>query len=232
MVERDDVSVEDAPRDAPRELGVAEHVFRATWAAEYAGYLTEAAKQLRLTAMQAEKICSQALTSRQAPQLASWVDLEPEEHRLAVKALSMSHASALLSLLAIEIALKGWQTLDRRQHARDHDLQRLFDSLNTETKAHLKELGPEVTKTLEKHHKGFVSLRYQFEELGKSKGVVTPKPSDPLHTAVTRIVEALMEEPRVQQVATRANTLLRSRGRPNTKKKNTQLRKRRRSERG
>ncbi len=203
MVERDDVSVEDTPRDASRELGVAQHVFRAMWAAANAEYMAEAAKKLRQTAMQAEESCSQARTNRQAPPLTSLADLEPEERWLALRARSMSHASALLSLLAIEIALKGWQILDGRKHARHHDLQRLFNSLNTETQAHLEELGPEVTETLSTHRKGFVSLRYPFEELGKSKGVVTPKPSDPLHTAVTRIVEDLMEEPRVQQVATR-----------------------------
>ncbi len=232
MVERDDVSAKDAPRDAPRELGVADHVFRAMCAAAYAGYMTEAAQELQQTAREAEKNCSQARTNRQAPPLTSRADLEPKELRLALRARSMSHASALLSLLAIEIALKGWQILDCGKHTRGHDLQCLFDSLNTETQAHLKELGPEVTETLSTHRKGFVSLRYQFEELGKSKGVVIPKPSDPLHTAVTRIVEDLKIEPRVQQVAARANTLSRSRGRPNTKKKNTQLRKRRRSERG
>ena len=183
LVERDDVS--------------------AMWAAEYAGDMTEAAKQLQQTAREAEKSCSQALTSRQAPKLTSLDELEPEERELALRARSMSHASALLSLLAIEIALKGWQILDCGKHTRGHDLQCLFDSLKTETKAHLKELCPEVTETLSNHPNGFVSLRYQFEELGKSKGVVPPKPSDPLHTAVTRIVEDLMEEPRVQQVATR-----------------------------
>ena len=231
MVERDDVSVEDTPRDAPRELGVDKDVFRARWAAEYAGYMTEAAKLRRPTAMQAEE-SFQALTNRQAPPSTSPDELVPEERRLRDKARSMSHACALLSLLAIEIALKGWQILDCGQHARDHDLQVLFDSLKTETRAHLEKLGPEVTETLKTHPTGFVSLRYQFEELGNSESVVIPKPSDPLHTAATRIVQDLMEEPRVQQVATHANTLLRSRGRPNTKKKNTQLRKRRRSERG
>ena len=92
MVERDDVSVEGAPRDAPRELGVAKHVLSAMWAAEYAWYMTEAAKQLQQPAMDAEKSYSQALTSRQAPKLSSLAELEPEERRLALRARSMSHA--------------------------------------------------------------------------------------------------------------------------------------------
>ena len=185
----------------------------AMWAAEYAWYMTKAAKQLQQTAREAEKSCSQAVTSRQAPKFTSLDEWEPEELELALRARSMGHASALLSLLAIEIALKGWQILDCGKHTRGHNLQRLFDSLKTETKAHLEELGPEVTETLKKHRKGFVSLRYPFEELGKSKGVSIPKPNDPLHTAVTRIVEDLIKEPRVQQVATRARAVAQTRRR-------------------
>ena len=136
--------------------------------------------------------------------MTSPAELESEERQLVAKARSMGHASALLSLLAIEIALKGYQIRDRGRHTHAHDLQCLFDSLNTETKTRLKEIGPEVPETLSKHCIGFVSLRYQFEELGNSTGVGIPKARDPLHTAATRIVEALMEEPSVRQVAARA----------------------------
>ena len=111
----------------------------------------------------------------------------------------MSHASALLALLGTEIALKGYQILDKGKHEQHHDLGRLFDSLNTETKAHLSELGPEVAATLQERPKGFVSLRYQFEDLGKGRPVTVPRPDDALHEAAAMVVEALIGELRVQQ---------------------------------
>ena len=166
----------------------------AAWAAEYAGYLTTAAEHLRQTAKQAEDRCVEALIKRKALHVTSQDELEPEELRLAAKARSMSHASALLALLAIEIALKGYQIRDKGERTRGHDLQCLFDTLNKETKARLEELGPEVEKTLKKYRKGFVSLRYQFEELGNLKKVSIPRPSDPSHKAATRIVDALIED--------------------------------------
>lgn len=201
LEKQDGVSVEDAPQ----ELGVADDVFRAAWAAECAGYLTEAAEHLRQTAMQEVERCSESLGNRQAPQT-SWDDLEPEELRLAVRARSMSHASALLSLFALEIALKGYQIRDCGQHSRDHDLQRLFDSLNSETRTRLEELGPEVPETIKKHHDAFCSLRYQFEKLGDSRRVTIPKPVDPLHGVARTMVEALAQEPDVREVAARAGS--------------------------
>ena len=43
------------------------------------------------------------------------------------------------------------------------------------------------------HRKGFVSLRYPFEELFSLNSVVIPRPSDPLHAVATKIREALIE---------------------------------------
>ncbi len=141
-------------------------------------------------------------------------ELEPEERRLVMRARSTDHASALLSLFAIEVALKAYQILDRGQHEPGHDLAKLFNSLNQETKARLKEICPEVTETVTKHRKGFVSLRYQFEELGKSKGVKIPKSTDPLLEVPTKIVNALREEPAIQEVvaAVQAGRTPRGRG--------------------
>ena len=161
--------------------------------------------------MQAEKCCAEALMSRQVQQL-TLVELEPEERRLVARARSMSHASALLSLLGIEIALKGYQIRDCGGHTHTHDLQHLFDSLKSETKSRLEEIGPEVSETLSKHRKGFVSLRYQFEDSGDSRPVVIPRPSDPLHSAAMSIVEALIREPGVQQVAARAGSRAKPQG--------------------
>ena len=112
----------------------------------------------------------------------------------------------LLSLFALEIALKGYQILDCGRHTHDHDLRRLFDSLSSETKTRLKELGPEVPETIEKHHNGFVSLRYQFEEVGDSKRVAIPRAVDPLHGAARTMVEALAQEPSVREVAVHASS--------------------------
>ena len=192
--------------DAPLALRVADDAFRATWAAEFAGYMTEAAEHLRQTAMQAEECCAQALEGRQVPRLRSLDDLEPEELGLVVRARSMSHASALLSLFALEIALKGYQILDCGRHTHDHDLRRLFGSLSSETKRRIKKLGPEVPETIKKHHNGFVSLRYQFEELGDSRRVAIPKAGDPLHGAARTMVEALAQEPVLREVADRAGS--------------------------
>ena len=116
----------------------------------------------------------------------------------------MGHASALLALLGMELALKAYQILDKGQHEHGHDLGRLFDSLNAETKARLSELGPEVAATLQEYPQGFVSLRYQFEELGKGTSVAVPRDDalhydDALHEAVAMVVEALIGELRVQQ---------------------------------
>ena len=138
--------------------------------------------------------------------LTSPAELEPEEHRLFTRARSTGHAGALLSLFAIEVALKAYQIRDRGQHENEHDLRKLFDSLNEETRARLTELCPEVTETVTKHHKGFVSLRYQFEELGKSKGVKIPKSTDPLHGVAKKVAEALREEPAIQDVVAAVRT--------------------------
>lgn len=181
-MERDDVSVKDAPR-------------RAAWAAAYAGYMAEAAYHLQQTAIEAERLCSEALIEEDQGK-----PVGAEGRRLIARTRSMSHASALLALLAIEIALKGYQIRDCGRHQTHHCLQKLFDSLKEETKARLKELGPEVTETLRKYQQGFVSLRYQFEELGNDRSVVIPSPNEPLHEVATQIVEALIEEPCIQQV--------------------------------
>ncbi len=143
----------------------------------------------------------------------SSAELEPEERRLFTSARSTSHAGALLSLFAIEVALKAYQIRDRGQQSKnDHDLARLFESLNEETRARLKELCPEVMETVTKHRKGFVSLRYQFEELGESKGVKIPKATDPLHGVAPQIVEALLEEPAIQEVVAAVRTGRETRG--------------------
>ena len=198
--------------DVPRKLGIADHAFRASWAAEYAGYFAEAAERLRDTATQAEQECYESLRSRGVRRLVSRAELEPEERRLVMRARSTDHAGALLSLFAIEVALKAYQILDRGQHENEHDLAKLFDSLKEETKARLKEVCPEVTETVTKHRKGFVSLRYQFEELGKSKGVKIPKSTDPLHGVPTKIAKALREEPAIQEVVAAVRTGRETRG--------------------
>ncbi len=136
----------------------------------------------------------------------SSAELEPEERRLFASARSTSHAGALLSLFAIEVALKAYQIRDRDKHENEHDLRKLFDSLNEETKARLKDLCPEVTEVVTKHHEGFVALRYQFEELGKSRGVKIPKSTDPLHGVARKIAEALREEPSIQEVVAAVGT--------------------------
>ena len=193
--------------DVPRKLGVADHAFRASWAAEYAGYFAEAAECLRDTATQAEQECYESLSSRGVRPPISRAELEPEERRLLTRARSTDHAGALLlTLFAIEVALKAYQIRDRGQHENEHDLAKLFDSLNEDTKTRLNELCPEVTETVTKHAKGFVSLRYQFEELGKSKGVKIPKSTDPLHGVAKRIAEALREEPAIQEVVAAVRT--------------------------
>ena len=192
--------------DVPRKLGVADCAFRASWAAEYAGYLAEAAESLRDTATQAEQECYESLRSRGVRRLVASAELEPEERRLFTRARSTSHAGALLSLFAIEVALKAYQIRDRGQHENEHDLRKLFDSLNEETKARLRQLCPEVTEAVTKHHKGFVSLRYQFEELGKSKRVKIPKSTDPLHGVAKKITEALREELAIQEVVAAVRT--------------------------
>ncbi len=112
----------------------------------------------------------------------------------------------MLSLFAIEVALKAYQILDRGQHENEHNLAKLFDSLNEATKTRLKELCPEVTDTVTIHAMGFVTLRYQFEELGKSKGVKIPKPTDPLHGVAKKIAETLREEPVIQKVVAAIRT--------------------------
>lgn len=190
--------------DVPRQLGVANHAFRASWAAEYAGYFAEAAERLRDTATQAEQDCYESLRSRGVRAPIRRAVLEPEERRLVTRARSMSHASALLSLFAIEVALKAYQIRDSGQHKSEHDLTKLFNSLKEETRARLKELCPEVTETVTRHRNGFVSHRYQFEELGKSKGVKIPESTDPLHAVAKKIVEALSQEPAIQEVVAAA----------------------------
>ena len=192
--------------DVPRKSGVEDHAFRASWAAEYAGYLAEAAESLRDTATRAERECYESLRSRGVRLPVSPAELEPEERRLFTRARSADHGGALLSLFAIEVALKAYQILDRGQHENEHNLAKLFDSLNEATKTRLKELCPEVTDTVTKHAMGFVTLRYQFEELGESKGVKIPKPTDPLHGVAKKIAETLREEPAIQKVVAAVRT--------------------------
>lgn len=199
--------------DVPRRLGVENHAYRASWAAEYAGYYAEAAESLRDTATQAEQECYESLSSRGVRPPVSLADLEPEERRLFTRARSAGHVSALVSLFAIEVALKAYQIRDKGQHNKnEHDLARLFDSLNGETKKRLVEVCPEVTETVTKHRKGFVALRYQFEELGESKGVSNPKSTDPLHGVAKKIAEALREEPAIQEVVAAVRTGRETRG--------------------
>ena len=198
--------------DVPREFGVEDHVFRASWAAEYAGYFAEAGECLRDTATQAEQECYESLRSRGVRRLVSRAELDPRERRLVTRARSTDHAGALLSLFAIEVALKAYQILDRGKHENGHDLAKLFDSLNDETRARLQDLCPGVTETVTKHHEGFVSLRYQFEELGKSKGVKIPESNDPLHGVAKKLAETLREEPAIQQVVAAVQTGRETRG--------------------
>ena len=192
--------------DVPRKLGVPDHTFRASWAAEYAGYFAEAAECLRNTAEQAVEQCYESLSSRQVQRLTSLAELEPEERRLVTRARSTGHASALLSLFAIEVALKAYQIRDKGDHENEHDLTKLLNSLNEETKARLEELCPAVTETVTKHHKGFVSLRYQFEALGKSEGVTIPETTDPLHEVAKAIAQSLRDEPAIREVVAAART--------------------------
>ena len=193
-------------QDVPRMLGVADDMFRASWAAEYAGYFAEAAESLRDTAEQAEQQCSESLWSRGIRSLTPQTELEPGERRLLTRARSTGHTSALLAVFAIELGLKAYQIRDRGQHQKGHDLRKLFDSLNEETKARLKKLCPEVTETVTKHRDGFVSLRYQFEKLGESKSVQIPKSTDPLYEVATRLAESLREEPAIQELVAAART--------------------------
>ncbi len=189
--------------DVPRELNVADRAFRASWAAEYAGYFAEAAESLRDAAERAEKECSESLGSRGAQHPLSSTELEPEERRLFARARSTGHAGALLSLFAIEVALKAYQILHKGQHDRNqHNLVKLYDSLNDETKARLTTVCPELTEIVTKHRKAFVSLRYQFEDLGKSKGVKIPKPTDPLHEVAKKLAEPLRKERAIQEFVT------------------------------
>ena len=109
-------------------------------------------------------------------------------------------------------AQKPIRSATRGQHENEHNLAKLFDSLNEETKARLKELCPEVTDTVTKHAMGFVTLRYQFEELGESKGVKIPKPTDPLHGVAKKIAEALREESAIQEVVAAVQTGRETRG--------------------
>ena len=180
--------------DAAAARRGADHVFRAAWAAEYAKFMTEAAAHLRQAAMDAEDRCFESLTNRRVGRLTSLDELKPEEHSLVAKTRATSHASALLSLLAIEIALKGYQIRDGHRHMRAHDLLSLFDSLNPETRQRLEALDSELVETLNRHRLGFVSLRYQFEELGNLERVAIPKSTDSLHEVAELVVEALIEE--------------------------------------
>ncbi len=181
--------------DVPRKLGESNHVLRASWAAEFAGYFAEAAERLLDTATQAEQGCYESLKNRGVHRLVSSNECAPEERQLFIRARAAGHAGALLSLFAIELALKAYQIRDCGQHEQEHDLRKLFDSLCEDTKAQLKGLCPEVTETVTKHRKGFVDLRYQFEELGKSKDVKIPKPNDPLHGVAKKITDALRAGP-------------------------------------
>ena len=198
--------------DVPGKLGVADHAFRASWAAEHACYFAEAAECLRDTAQQAEQQCFESLMRRGVDRLPPRDQMEPEERRLIARARATGHAGALLSLFAIEVALKAYQILDMGQHENEHDLAKLFDSLHEETRARVEELCPEVTRTVTTHRNGFVSLRYQFEELGKSKGVKIPKSTDPLHGVAKKIAEALREEPAIQEVVSAVQTGRETRG--------------------
>ena len=196
--------------DVPRKLGVADRAFKASWAAEYAGYFAEAAQCLRDTAEKAEQQCYESLKSRGVQSLPPRSELEPEEGRLVTRARSMGHASALLSLFAIEVALKGYQDREKVQHESGHDLKRLLGSLSRDTKARLRELCPELTDTVTTYRNGFVSLRYQFEELGESKSVTIPRSTDPLHGVAKKIAEALRDEPAIREVVAAAWTVMES----------------------
>ncbi|MXX68815.1 MAG: HEPN domain-containing protein [Gemmatimonadales bacterium] len=196
--------------DGPRKLGDSDLVL--TWAAEFAGYFAEAAESLRDTASQAEQECCESLESRGVQAWGSSTELEPQEHQLFVRARATGHAGALLSLFAIEVALKAYQIRDMGEYEREHDLRKLFDSLNKTTKARLEELCPGVTETVTKHRNGFVSLRYLFEELGKSKRAEIPKSADPLHGVAKKIAEALREEPEIQESVAAGRTSSRSDG--------------------
>ncbi len=69
----------------PEELGIADSAFKASWAAEYAGYFAEAAERLRDTAARAEQECHESLKSRGLRRLRSRAELEPEERRLVTR---------------------------------------------------------------------------------------------------------------------------------------------------
>ena len=148
----------------------------------YAKFVTEAAAHLRLTAMDAEDRCLESLTNRQVRRLPPLDELKPEEHTLVATARATSHASALLSLLAIAIALKGYQIRDRGQHARMHDLLSFVGSLNPETRQRLEALGPRANRnSQEAPSRVCFPTVYQFEELGNMERVAIPKSIDPLH---------------------------------------------------
>ncbi len=174
------------------ETPAADRAFRAQWPAEYAAYVNKAAEHLRQNAIQAAKSCGESLESRSVQQLPLPDELEGEELRLFVEARSYGLGSALLSLLAIEIALKAYQILDNGKHTHVHHLGRLFDSLNSETKARLDKLVPELAETVANHPEGFVSVRYQFEELNVGESVKIPRLCDPLHAAASETVKALI----------------------------------------
>ncbi len=63
-----------------------------------------------------------------------------------------------------------------------------------------------MAETVTEHRNGFVSLRYQFEKLGKSKGVKIPQLTDPLHEVAKKLTEALREEPAIQEVVAAVRT--------------------------
>ena len=155
---------------------------RAEWAAEFAWYLNQVVELLLKTA---EQTLGELEATREPEE---W---RLEEWRLAAKTRAMAHTSALQALLAIEIALKAYQIRDTGQNTHTHNLQCLFDSLKDATRTRLENLGPEIRGTFEKYPKGFVELRYPFEQLGNSECFYIPRPTDPLYVAAKRIVEAL-----------------------------------------
>ena len=177
----------------------------ATWAAEHAIYLSEAAQKLRQSAEAAEECGGDALVSRGVKEkLSSIAELQPSEQLHAGRARGRACASALLSLFAIEVALKAYQFRDLGKREFRHDLKCLFDSLKPGTQADLDRLVPELQDTLKKHPNGFVSLRYMYEDLADLNVVKIPKPSDPLHSAAVNIAAALRADPELQKVAARA----------------------------
>ena len=167
---------------------------RANWAAENAAYFLEAAKNLCQDAERVTEDWNISLENQGLEQLPPQADWTPEDWDFCAKARSSGYASALLALLATEIALKAYHIRDLGKHPHDHNLWELFEQLKPSTQAGLKELGSEVPETLKKYRNGFVSLRYIFEDLGNVESVKIPKPSNFLHLVAEKIVTESKKE--------------------------------------